>query len=216
VRPIDDLIAADDSAWPDIQAAAHSSPYPVELLPVEAGRGRECLAKVQVTTRSWLGAVVFYTGGMLIDHGWLRVFGSGDVERTLVDIVTANERVTGGLLVSVDVLGGLFSWASTADSTAPTIQYFAPESLEWEDLECGYQQWLSSMLSGSVSEFYSTLRWSGWEEEVSGCPLDRGIHTLPPPFTVKGKDLDRASRRPVPMTELTSLYAGIEWQAANR
>jgi hypothetical protein len=212
VRPVDELIAAADSAWPDIQALAQSSPYPVELLATDGERGRECLAQVQVTTRSWLGAVVFHSGGILVDHGWLRVFGSGAAGRGLVDVTTATEASEAGMLVGVDVLGGLFSWAPSTPEATPTIHYFGPDTLEWQDLECGYRQWLGSMLTGFLTQFYSSLRWPGWEREVADCPLDRGIHTVPPPSTVEGRDLGRASRRPVPMTELTSHYAGIQWQ----
>lgn len=32
---------------------------------------------MEITTRSWLGAVVANSGGIVIDHGWLRVLGSG-------------------------------------------------------------------------------------------------------------------------------------------
>jgi hypothetical protein len=210
MRPVGELIS-DDPAWPDIEAAAHGSPVPVELLPADAAQARQCLAHVQVTTRSWLGAIVFHTGGILVDHGWLRVFGSGDVGRRFVDIATANAANTDGLLVGVDVLGGLFSWEPSQTQAGPTIHYFGPDTLEWQDLECGYQHWLSSMLAGAIDEFYSSLRWPGWPAEVAECPLDRGINVVPPLFTREGKDPTRVSRRPIPMTELTSLYAGVRW-----
>ena len=91
MRTLDDLIAADASSWAEIEGYARSAPYPVEVLPADPERARECLHAVQVTTRSWLGAVILHTGGILIDHGWLRIFGSGHAERVpLADIVTAS------------------------------------------------------------------------------------------------------------------------------
>ena len=42
---------------------------PVEVLPpVEANR-KPALVAVQVTTRSPLGAIIYDTGGILVDHG---------------------------------------------------------------------------------------------------------------------------------------------------
>ena len=65
-------------------------------------------------------------------------------------------------------------------------------------------------LNEGMAEFYSTLRWTGWEAEVSAIALDRGIHAFPPPFTVEGKDLNQVSRKDIPIKELLSLHAGIE------
>jgi hypothetical protein len=62
------------------------------------------------------------------------------------------------------------------------------------------------MLMGGVGPFYDTLRWPGWRTEVATGPLDRGVHTLPPLWSKEGKDLERASRRAIPMTELVSYH----------
>lgn len=212
MRSFDDLIATEDPAWPDILGFCTDGPYPVELLPADPERARACLHKVQVTTRSWLGAVVLNTGGILIDHGWLRILGSGNAGRGLADIVTANSVEPVGTLIAVDVLGGQFTWGQSAVDTPPTIHYFGPDTLDWQDLEVGYQDWLHSALTGSLNLFYETLRWPGWETEVAACPLNQGIHTWPPPSTVQGEDLATASRKPISMTELTSYYAGTTWQ----
>ncbi len=50
---------------------------PVEVLPpVEANR-KSALVAIQVTTRSPMGAIIYETGGILVDHGWIRILGSG-------------------------------------------------------------------------------------------------------------------------------------------
>jgi hypothetical protein len=78
--------------------------------------------------------------------------------------------------------------------------------LAWQDLEQGYAGWLYAVLAGSITRFYDTLRWPGWEAEVQAVGLDQGIHTFPPPSTVEGKDLAAVSRRAVPMTELVAFH----------
>ena len=117
-----------------------------------------------------------------------------------------------GTLVGVDVLGGQFSWAQASPDALPTIHYFGPDTLDWQDLKRGYTDWLYSALTGSLEQFYESLRWPGWAAEVEACPLNQGIHTSPPPWTVEGKDLATASRKPISMTELTNLYTGTTWQ----
>ena len=48
----------DDPAWPEIDEAVAAAPYPVEVLAADPARADDELVRVQVTTRSWLGAVV--------------------------------------------------------------------------------------------------------------------------------------------------------------
>jgi len=43
---------------------------------VETNR-KSALVAVQVTTRSPMGAIIYETGGILVDHGWIRILGSG-------------------------------------------------------------------------------------------------------------------------------------------
>lgn len=49
----------------------------MEILPRDPAAAEAELVKTQVTTRSVMGAVVYETGGILIDRGWLRILGSG-------------------------------------------------------------------------------------------------------------------------------------------
>ncbi|WP_158647317.1 DUF2625 family protein [Actinoplanes sp. ATCC 53533] len=52
---------------------------------------------------------------------------------------------------------------------------------------------------------YESLRWQGWADQVATCRLDHAINVLRPLWTRDGKDLDAASRRPIPMSEAIHL-----------
>ena len=197
-------------AWTEILAAIEAAPYPVRSLPPDAERAERCLAALGITTRSWLGAVVAHTGGICVDHGWLRVLGSG--ADGLPDITAEADPESRRLVVAYDVLGGQFAWVPAGPGAPPTIHYFGPDDLGWQDLEQGYADWLYAVLAGSLTRFYSTLRWPGWEAEVAAVGLDEGIHTWPPPSTVEGRDLSQASRQAVPMQQLVSFHRDMARQ----
>lgn len=204
MRTLSELVEPDDPAWPEIEAAVAAAPYSVMVLDADPRRADDELMNLQVTTRSWLGAVVHHTGGLVIDDGWLRVLGAGNSGRRLASLSAVNERMAGGLIVAQDVLGGQFAWAPAA-SGEPTISYFSPDALRWEDCEMGYGRWLAAMLGGGATGFYETLRWRGWAAETVGCRLDQAISLWPPPWTKEGKDVKTVSRRPVPMAEVMAM-----------
>jgi hypothetical protein len=197
------------SAWDEIAAALAAAPYPVEVLPADPPRAAACLQALGVSTRSWLGAVAATSGGLVIDHGWLRVLGSG--HGGLPGVAVTED---GFLVVGYDVLGGQFAWTQAEPGQAPTVHYFGPEDLAWDDLELGYADWLHAMIGGALTQFYRGLRWPGWESEVAAVRLDQGINTLPPPWTAEGKDLATVSRRAIPLAELVSVQQDIARQLA--
>ncbi|MDP5315941.1 DUF2625 family protein [Streptomyces poriferorum] len=68
-----ELTDVDDPAWPVLQEGFANSSVPVEVLPGDPGQGRACLLQLQVGARSALGALVLHSGGLVVDHGWVRV-----------------------------------------------------------------------------------------------------------------------------------------------
>ncbi|GLL07538.1 hypothetical protein GCM10017581_092920 [Dactylosporangium matsuzakiense] len=109
--------------------------------------------------------MVHRSGGLVLDHGWLRMLGSGHDEPRLASLSQVNATVAGGMIVAQDVLGGQFAWMPDAASH-PTIWNFAPDTLRWENCEQGYGAWLAAMLGGAMSGFYESLRWPGWADEA--------------------------------------------------
>ena len=100
-----------DPAWPGLEAELVPNSR-ITVLPVSAATGRDSLFRLQVTTRSRLGALALHTGGLLVDDCWLRVLGGGG-DSGLPSLAEANglpgdERPPPALLVGYDVLGGRF------------------------------------------------------------------------------------------------------------
>ena len=76
-RSLPELLDLRDPMWPLIQQWLTSAPHPVEVLPVSRPEAERALLTLQVTTHSPLGALAWETGGILIDHGWVRLLGTG-------------------------------------------------------------------------------------------------------------------------------------------
>src|SRR5258708_12583522 len=138
-RSLHELLVPNDSAWPIVQAWIQGAANTVEVLPPHPDSRGRALEAVQVTTRSPMGAIVYETGGIFIDHGWLRVLGSGHhrIRRSLPEwnrgrSVSADGRSHGFFLVADDVVGGFYALngAPFAPETAQ-IFFFAPYTLRW-------------------------------------------------------------------------------------
>ena len=143
MRTFQELINLDDPAFPLIKEWIATAARPVEILPPASTR-EEALFQTQVTTRSIMGAIVYETGGLLIDRGWLRVLGSGHprLPRTLPSWNAV--RSDGFYLIADDAIGGFFALNGGAlGSDLKTVYYFAPDSLKWEPLNIGYSTFLS-------------------------------------------------------------------------
>ncbi|GHF70842.1 hypothetical protein GCM10010218_60190 [Streptomyces mashuensis] len=191
MRELSQLIDVDEPAWPEIRETLEASPVSVEVLPPDSDLGRTTILQLQVTARSYLGAMALHCGGLLVDDGWLRVFGSPvrGAAHGVPDLAGVNRfpetfdpawQPEAGLVVAQDVLGGVFTLngAAPADAGRPgspgEVVYFAPDSLRWEALGAGHSAWLTWLLSGALHEFYADLRWPGWQDEVQ--ELNRSRH----------------------------------------
>lgn len=214
LRVLEDLLSPGDEGWASITQWAAESPRTSRVLPVDDQHRDHVLLGLQVTTRSVLGAVAWHTSGLLVDHGWLRLFGgSGSV---LPDLLTVNEpRLRPGeapsyLVIAHDVMGGRFAVdGGGLLGRAGEVAYFAPDTLNWEPTQRSPSDFLGWVFTGDLESFYEPFRWPGWEAEVGATPLDQLLAVYPPLFTREGHDVAAASRRAVPWRELTSWYSEL-------
>ncbi|MFF4575529.1 DUF2625 domain-containing protein [Streptomyces sp. NPDC001410] len=229
MREIDELAQVDDPAWPQLQELLAASAVPVRVLPVDPGEGRRCLLQMQVTARSTLGALALNCGGLVLDDGWLRVYGGGSAA---TGGLPGLGRVNGfpeefdpawhpasGLVVGHDVLGGVFALNGHDPAGAGRpgdpgqMTYFAPDTLEWEALDMGHSTWVWWLLSGRLETFYDGLRPPGWREEAAALDLSQGITVYPFLWSKEAQDdLAATTRRAVAMREVLGVAADFARQ----
>lgn len=213
-RPLKELINTQDPSWPFVTAWIKEAKNKVQVLPKDEARADSALLAAQVTTRSPMGAVIYETGGILVDNGWLRILGSGcpRLDRDLMGWNKAKQN--GFLLVADDVLGGFFAINAGAfgSESLGKIFYFAPESLHWQATNKTYSDFLVFCFSGNLSDFYHGLRWKGWEQEIGALTGNQGIMSYPFLFTKEGKNLAKNKRGIVPIAELWNFGQDMQQQ----
>jgi len=207
MKPLDELIDLDDPGMPVVNSLLAEATRPFQLLPPSAAN-TQVLLGLQVTTRSTLGAIAHDTGGLLIDHGWLRMLGSGNARlpRNLLDWNTA--RGEGYLLVADDAAGGFFALNGGAlGGDLGAMYYHAPDTLAWEALEIGYTDFLGWALSDRLSQFYQGLRWDSWQQDMRQVSANQCISFYPFLWTEEGS-VATSRRTAVDVAEHYNLTVG--------
>lgn len=220
-RKLADLVNTKESAWPLITDWKKQAKNKIELLPIDnQTRADNALLQAQVTTRSPMGAIIYHSGGILIDEGWIRILGSGSLKlnRELMDwnkgktFKNLGER-SPYLLVADDAVGGFFAInAGGLGNDSGKIYYLSPTSLEWEPLDMSYTQFIEFCFSGDLASFYKDLRWKNWQAEVSRLDGNAAFTFYPYLWTKEGKDLEKDSRKAIPVSELYGLALSFRKQ----
>lgn len=213
MRPLKELINLTDPAWPLVQQWIAGAINKVQVLPRDSIKACDALYKTQVTTKSPMGAIIYMTGGILIDNGWIRVLGSGNkkLNRTVPDWNKGKSFKEYGdepkfLLIADDAVGGFFAInGGKFGADFGKIYYLSPLSLKWEDLHLGYTQFLDFCFNGNLSEFYSSLRWKNWANDVTKINCDEVYYCFPYLWSKEGNDINKDTRTPVPIVEQYTL-----------
>ena len=209
LRTVDELINRSDPGWPLVKQWIDSAQNKVEILLCDTAKAKEALYRTQVTTRSPMGAIIYATGGLLIDDGWIRIIGSGNIKlnRTVPDWNKGKSFREYGeqpkfLLIADDAIGGYFAInGGEFGSDRGKIYYLSPDNLEWESLDLTYSDFLDFCFNGNLDDFYSNLRWTNWRDEVSKLDGNKAYNFFPPLWSKEGKDVNKSSRKPIPVEE---------------
>lgn len=166
MKTLRELIDPNQTGWQLVKEWLTTAKNQVVVLEADIRAREEAVVRLQVTSRSPLGAIALETGGLLVDGGWVRVLGADGP--SMQGIVTWNgldrvaHAVPEAMLVAHDAAGGFFAlnggrWANNIGG----VFYWGQDTLEWTDLGSGYSGWLQWLLQSDLDEFYSELRWPG-------------------------------------------------------
>ncbi|EJF99881.1 DUF2625 domain-containing protein [Flavobacterium sp. F52] len=220
MRPVYELIDQNDSGWKLIKEWTASAKNKVEILPADPQKAKDALYHTQVTTSSPMGAIVYKTGGILIDNGWIRILGSGSTKlnRSLPDWNKGKSFKEFGetpshLLIADDALGGFYLLNGGAfGADLGKIYYFAPDNLEFEPLDITYSQFLEFCFNNDLDKYYEGSRWEDWKKEVIALQGDQVFNFYPFLWSEEGSDINKVQRKIIPIEEQYNLNLDLRKQ----
>ena len=214
-----DLINKEEPGWELVSDWIKEAKNKVEILPKEQKDAELALYNTQVTTRSPMGAIIYETGGILIDNGWIRILGSGNekLNRNLPDwnkgkSITEFGEQAPYFLVADDVIGGFFAInGGEFGEDLGQMYYFAPDCLEWEAMEMGYSDFIWWTLTGDLEQFYEGLKWDNWSTEIDNLDGNKGIGFYPFLWT-EYDSINDLSRKSISIDEIWNLQLDFKRQ----
>ena len=211
MKPLAELINTDEPGIELVRAWLAEGSLDYEILPASADSGSR-LEETQVTTRSPMGAIVYETGGIVVDRGWLRILGSG-CDRMGRSLPGWNQDVMGedrsAYLVADDVLGGFFAINGGAfGEDFGSLYYFPYDDLSWQPLDINYSEFIAWCVTDRLHEFYGEDRFTDWDERASTVSPDQCFSFFPFLWTEEGS-VTNSSCRPVPALETFQLKVDL-------
>ncbi|MEI3338080.1 MAG: DUF2625 family protein [Clostridium sp.] len=191
--------------WNEIKSILKSSTKNIKIL---SSNYNNSLNNLNINENSVLGQVIINTGGIFIEN-YIRLFGSGDEENSY-NIYKYNLELKkyfddNIIIIGNDIFGGLFSLNKEKNN----ILYFAPDTLEWEDLDITYKEFIKFVTSEKIDEFYKSYKWSTFQEDIKKVKFNEGI--LIYPFLWSNEcNIEKAKKDIVPFSEL--LQVNIEFK----
>jgi len=219
MKPLSDLINKEEPGWKLVSDWIKEAKNKVAILPKDQKSAELALYNTQVTTRSPMGAIIYETGGILIDNGWIRILGSGSekLNRNLPDwnkgkSITEFGQQAPYFLVADDVIGGFFAINGGGfGEDLGQMYYFAPDCLEWEDMEMGYSDFIWWTLTGDLEQFYEGLKWDNWNIEIENLDGNKGIGFYPFLWT-EYDNINDLSRKSISIDEIWNLQLDFKKQ----
>lgn len=215
-RSIEELTNVESEAWPEIFKEIQNSDQSIRILPVSRTEGLNELHKLQVTTRSYMGALATSCGGIMFNNGFLRLLGGGSSELPSISKASGLEdEPVGALAVGYDVTGGVFAFdGGGLGISQGKICYYSVDTLDWQGLDITHSQLVEWAIYGEYFKgFYENLLWDGWEQQTKALLPNYGFSMFPPPSTSQWQIKELRSVAPVPLKEIAEFSTGIDMTA---
>lgn len=220
MRSVEELINKEDPGWFFVKEWIDSAKNKVEILEVDSIKAEKSLYEIQVTTRSPMGSIVYMTGGIVIDNGWIRILGAGgsEIKRSLPDwnmgkSINEYGQPAPFLLIADDAVGGFFMLnGGQFGNDIGKVYYFSPDNLEYEALDLTYTEFLLFCFNYDLNEFYEGLRWKGWEKDIENLNGDEVFNFYPYLWTKEGSNIEKTSKKVIPIEEQFQLNLSLRNQ----
>lgn len=156
-----------------------------------------------------MGALLYNTGGILVDDGWIRILGSGNrkLNRSISQWNKGKTIKEYGdtapyYLIADDVVGGFFAVNGEAlGKDKGYVYYLSPDRLVWEPLGISYSEFLYFCFNNDLNEFYKDLRFKNWRKNTLKLDGNKVFNFYPFLWTKEGKDINKTHRKIISVEE---------------
>lgn len=176
------------------------------ILPRDETVAGTTLERLQVTTRSILGAVVFETGGIAVANGLVRLLGSGFVRSLLAENRALGLFGEGAqddwMLVADDAFGGIYALNAGRFGAQGQGEVFhlPADDTAWTPLEVGYSDFVAFALTGDLDMLYEPLFENEALANLPLPPFGEVLSFVPFLWTEEARERTPSSR-PISATE---------------
>ena len=192
--------------WKEIVDMANKSNRNILIIDGDDELGKKECDKLNIPSNSVLYSVVSNSSGIVIDN-WIRFWGQSSTDNKGIYHYNSKfiDHISGLILIASDVVGGLFAInINRFDELDNLVWYFAPDTLEWECMDMQYNEFLAWTMQGNVDEFYSSMRWSGWKEDLKNVGINDALFIYPF-LWAKECDIEKATKRIIDFEEIVGI-----------
>ena len=218
MKTLHELIQLETSTYQELLELQHNATSRTTFLTLDnVVEAEDALLLYQAPTNSYFGTIIYKTGGVLINDGWLRILGGGSSK--LSPIHVWNHRLTNRidyqLIIAYDVLGGYFFIENKEnDSASSVVFYFSPQNFTVSSVAVNYKTFIQYCFTEQLTEFYKNYYWATWQQDIQSLPTDHIFDFTPPLWTTEGKSIAYSLKTSIPIqTQLNytiALSRGLE------
>ena len=195
--------------WNEIIEMFNNSTSKIKLVSAEENIGESIVSQLGLNKATTLSTIICNVSGITVDN-IIRIIGQGNQKMIGVDKINAivngkPSKIRDMLIIGTDIFGGIYAMNMTEiNGVIGNIFYFAPDTLAWESMDMKYSQFLYWTVHGNVNEFYSSMKWNGWEQIAVSTGFNEGILVYPFLWS-KEINIETASKKIVPFEELINI-----------
>lgn len=192
--------------WKEILEIVYKSNNNIDVIDGNKELGMEECINLNIPKDSVLYSVVTNSNGIIINN-WIRLWGQNSNVNNGVGYYNTlfQNDIEGLFLVASDVLGGLFAININKFTEGKNhIWYFAPDTLEWECMDMQYNEFLAWSMQGDIDEFYLTMRWNNWQEDIKNIGINYAL-LIYPFLWARECDIEKASKKMVNIDEIIKI-----------
>ncbi len=158
----------------------------VEIVPVDAEAAAINSEYFQADASTNFGLLITQSGGV-VANGVVRLLGSNRDEN-FRDINLFNIKFGSGrgfIILGDDIFGGIFAVnTGLFPDFVGNIMYFAPDTLDWEDMEIRMSGFLAWLKDGDMAEYYGQFSEEEYEAlRARNVPFNKVLSIVPPQWS---------------------------------